>query len=240
MEDGNWVDCNDEGAEFFVAKVKGRLGQVILGRRDEMIDELGHLAGGASTSPVVSVQLNMFDCGGVVIGIRVSHRLFDGFSAISFFTSWATASRQGMDEDVIWPTFAMANSILPVPANDLDLPKMKPRPPLMGTDNGVTKRIVFDGSKISALRAISHDPSFPRQPSRVEVVTALIWRALMRVSRAKHGDSLRTSRASHAINFRPRIVPPLPPLPLGNLQSRVTTTFMAAAATRRWMISCRS
>ena len=98
----------------------------------------------------------------------------------------------------------------------------------MGTDNGVTKRIVFDGAKISALRAISHDPIFPRQPSRVEVVTTLIWRALMRVSLAKHGR-LRTSLAFHSMNLRPRIVPPLPPLSFGNLESRVITRFVAVA-----------
>ena len=48
IEDGNWVDCTDEGVEFTAAKVKGRLGEV-LSRRNEMIDELVHLAGGEST-----------------------------------------------------------------------------------------------------------------------------------------------------------------------------------------------
>ena len=72
-----------------------------------------------------------------------------------------------MDEDVIWLTFARASSILPVPKNDLDfhLHKMKPMPDLMGTDNGVTKRIVFSGAEISALKAGAHDPSFPRKTS---------------------------------------------------------------------------
>ena len=222
IKDGNWVDCNDEGVEFFVAKAKGRLSE-FLSMRDEMIDQLSHLAGGGFTSPVLSIQINMFECGGLVIGIRISHHLVDGFSAACFITSWATASRQGMD-DMIWPAFGMA-SILP--ANDL--PKMKPMPALIGLDKIVTKRIVFDGAEISALRARAHDPSFPRQPSRVEVVTALIWRALMRVSRAKHGDSLRTSLAAHSINFRSRIVPPLPPWSFGNLVSRATTRFVVAA-----------
>ena len=98
----------------------------------------------------------------------------------------------------------------------------------MGTDNGVTERTMFDGAKISALGAISHDPIFPQQPSRVEVVTALIWRSLMRVSLAKHGR-LRTSLAFHNMNLRPRIIPPLPPLSFGNLQSRVITRFVAVA-----------
>ena len=228
IEDGNWVDCTDEGVEFTAAKVKGRLGEV-LSRRDEMIDELVYLAGGESTSAVTLIQVNMFECGGLVIGIRICHHLFDGFSAASFITSWASTaiSRQlglinDLDQEIISPTFDLT-SILP----PNDLPEMKPRPPLMGTDNGVTKRIVFDGAKISALRAISHDPSFPRKPSRVEVVTALIWRARMRVSLAKHGR-LRTSLAALTMDLRLRIVPPLPPSSCGNLVSMATARFVGA------------
>ena len=226
IEDGNWIDCNDEGVEYFVAKVKGCRLSEVLSRRDEMIDQLSHLAGGEFTSPVLSIQINTFDCGGLAIGIRVSHHLFDGFSAACFITSWATASRNGGidDHEVISPTFDLTSFL---PANGLRLPKMKARPPLMGTDNGVTKRIVFDGAKISALRAISHDPSFPRKPSRVEVVTALVWRARMRVSLAKHGR-LRTSLAALTMDLRLRIVPPLPPSSCGNLVSMATARFVAA------------
>ena len=233
IKDGNWVDCNDEGVEFFVAKVKGCRLSEFLSRRDEMIDHLSHLAGGEFTSPVVSIQISMFDCGGLVMGFRLCHYLFDAFSSISFITSWASTARRRrgggvrMDEDVIWPTFGMA-SILPLPANDSDLlNKMKPMPCPMGIDNCVTRRLVFDNAEISELKDRAHDPSFPRQPSRVEVVTALIWRARMRVSRAKHGR-LRTSLAVHSMNLRPRIVPPLPPWSFGNLQSRVMARFTAA------------
>ena len=97
----------------------------------------------------------------------------------------------------------------------------------MGTDNGVTKRIVFDGAKISALRAISHDPSFPRKPSLVEVVTALVWRARMRVSLVKHGR-LRTSLAALTMDLQLRIIPPLPPSSCGNLVSMSTARFVVA------------
>ena len=135
-----------KGLSFFVAKVKGCRLSEVLSRRDEMIDQLSHLVGGAYTSSITSVQINMFDCGGLVIEIRVSHHLFDGFSAACFIASWASTamSRQGgMDNDhdqvISAPTFDLI-SILP----KNDLPKMKPTPPLMETDIRVTKRIVFD------------------------------------------------------------------------------------------------
>ena len=50
----------------------------------------------------------------------------------------------------------------------------------------------------------------------------------MRVSPTKHGR-LRTSLAFHSMNLRSRIVPPLPPLSFGNLQSKVITRFVAVA-----------
>ena len=87
MEDGNWFDCKDEGVEFFVTKVKGCRLSEFLSRRDEMIDQLSQLAGGGFTSPVVSIQISMFHCGGLVMGFRFCHHLFDAFSGISFLTS---------------------------------------------------------------------------------------------------------------------------------------------------------
>ena len=60
-------------------------------------------------------------------------------------------------------------------------------------------------------------------------VTTLIWRARMRVTRAKHGDSLRsTSLAALTMDLRPRIILPLPPSSYGNLVNMVTTRFVAA------------
>ncbi|RVW36672.1 Vinorine synthase [Vitis vinifera] len=198
IKDSHSVDCNDEGAEYLEAKVEGQLSQ-LLSRRDEMIYQLVHLSGGQSTSPVTSIQITRFDCGGLVIGVRIHHIVVDGFTAASFVTAWATASREGV---------------------------AKASPKISETNKVVTWRFVFDGAKISSLKARAHDPSFQREPSRVAVVTALIWRALMGVSKAKHGR-LRTSLASHSINLRPKIVPPLPPLCCGNLTTRYKARFTA-------------
>ena len=96
-KDGNWVNCNDEGVKFFVAKVKGcRLNEFIR-RRNEMINQVSHLVGGGFISLVVSIQISMFDCGGLVMIFLLCYYLFYVFFAISFFTSWEIASRQGMD-----------------------------------------------------------------------------------------------------------------------------------------------
>ncbi|RVW19400.1 Acetyl-CoA-benzylalcohol acetyltransferase [Vitis vinifera] len=207
--------------EYLEAEVEGKLSR-LLSRRNEVIEQVIQLAGGEFTNSLASVQVTVFACGGVTIGVRIRHSVVDGFTAAHFSSAWATASRESMDK-VIWPSFDLA-SFLPVK----DLPMVKPRPPpkIFGADKVMTRRFIFDGANISSLKAAACDPSFKREPSRVEAVTALIWRALMVVSRAKHGR-LRTSLASHAMNLREKIVPPLPGICCGNLYTEVPATFMA-------------
>ncbi|RVW26147.1 Vinorine synthase [Vitis vinifera] len=146
---------------------------------------------GEFTTSLASVQVTVFACGGETVGVRIRHSVVDGFTAAHFISAWATASREGIDEP-------------------------RPSPKIFGADKVVTRRFIFDGANISSLKAAACGPSFKRAPSRVEAVTALIWRALMAVSRAKHGR-LRTSLASHAMNLREKIVPPLPGICCGNL-----------------------
>ena len=91
---------------------------------------------------------------------------------------------------------------------------LKPPPPprVFGLDKVVTRQFVCDGAEISILKAKSSpgscDVGVKPKPSRVEVVTTIIWKALIRVSEAKYGR-LRTSLAVHCMNLRAKIVPAL-------------------------------
>ena len=222
MKETHSIDCNDDGVEYLEAKVEGLPLSQLLSRRDEMIPQLDHLSGGETSTPLASIQITWFDCGGIVIAVRIHHMVVDGFTAASFFNAWATASREGLEEgELVSPIFGLT-SFFPEGNN---LPKQKPMPPpkIFGMDKLVTRRLVLDEAKILSLKAKARDHD-RREPSKVEVVTALIWRALMGVSQAKHGR-LKTSLASHAVNLRPKIVPPLPPLCCGNLLTRVAARF---------------
>ncbi|GKV43490.1 hypothetical protein SLEP1_g50778 [Rubroshorea leprosula] len=80
------------------------------------------------------------------------------------------------------------------------------------------KRIVFRGPKIAELRAKAASESIP-QPSRIEAVTALIWKCAMAASRSNHGFS-RPSTLSHVVNLRKRIaLPSSPENSMGNIYS---------------------
>lgn len=68
----------------------------------------------------------------------------------------------------------------------------------------VTRRFVFDDAAITKLKTDIGCPT-----TRVEVVTAVIWKAFINLSLAKYGN-LKTSLLEHAVNLRGRTVPPMP------------------------------
>ncbi|KAL9343216.1 hypothetical protein Peur_063647 [Populus x canadensis] len=83
-EDRNLVVCNDEEVLFFEAKVSGQLAQLLQGERLIPI--------------VLADQINRFNCGGLVIGLCVSHWVADGHAIGSFLEAWATVCRARMHE----------------------------------------------------------------------------------------------------------------------------------------------
>ncbi|KAJ4849805.1 hypothetical protein Tsubulata_031523, partial [Turnera subulata] len=172
---------------------------------------------------VTSIQANVFECGGIAIGLCISHKMLDGTGISIFLNAWA-ASARGCKEAIIHPSFT-ASSLFP--ANDLWLrdSSIATWVPLFREGKCKTKRFVFNASAISLLkdRAAS---SFSRSPTRVEVVSALLWKCIMAASEELHGFQ-RPSIVSHYVNLRRRITSsPLPDNFLGNLLWIATAKHM--------------
>ncbi|KAK3038843.1 hypothetical protein RJ639_028565 [Escallonia herrerae] len=73
------------------------------------------LAGSRGSSKMTFLSNeNVFECGGVAIGLRISHKILDGASLNTFLKGWGTTARGS--EDVGNPDFT-APSLFP--ANDL-------------------------------------------------------------------------------------------------------------------------
>ncbi|KAL3585187.1 hypothetical protein D5086_012054 [Populus alba] len=94
----------------------------------------------AESSPLVMVQFNMFECGGLAIGISIAHRIADAFTIGTFISAWATACRIGSDKVHCRPSFQLG-SLFP--------PKQMPSSST-GTAPGtdikiIRRRFVFDG-----------------------------------------------------------------------------------------------
>lgn len=118
------VDCNDQGVAFVEAKVVNlELDQLLCGKFEVSwlnkfvpwhINKVDHVS-----TPLVSVQVSSFSCGGVAVCLRISHRIADGFTIASFVSAWSTASRVGID-GVVKPSFDLPSHI---PARTLPAPK---------------------------------------------------------------------------------------------------------------------
>jgi len=226
-KDDPFIECNDKGAEFFEAQVNGSLSQ-LFGDRELETNLKSHLAPhyfDPSNSSPLAVQFNMFECGGIAIGISLTHKIADAFTVFTFINAWTTASRFGVDQ-VPCPSFELASIFPPRAASRVEnIVTIK-----AVTNNIVTKMFVFDGVAISKLKeatnfsASGSHQSLNYQVTRVKVVIALIWRCLMRLSQARHG-CMRPSLMKVPVNLRGKIPQPIPENSCGNLVSWAVAQF---------------
>ncbi|KAH8486470.1 hypothetical protein H0E87_025469 [Populus deltoides] len=215
------IDCNDEGAEYVETQVSGFLSQLLEGGEleTELRNRLAPIPHRPADGPIVLVQFNMFECGAVAIGVCIKHRAADATSVFAFINAWATAARLGVDK-VRTPSFQLASFFPP-----RDIPTFTPN---FGEKKvEIQKKFVFNGAAISKLKAVaSANINESRQPTRVEVVTALMWKALTMVARAKHGR-LRPSLLVHSFNLRGKTAMPVPDNSCGNFTNPALARFTA-------------
>ncbi|KAL5549479.1 hypothetical protein UlMin_004710 [Ulmus minor] len=219
-----FVDCNDEGIPFFEAQVKGKLisevmKNPILPELDKFLPfELDEVA-----EFPLGVQLNVFECGGIAIGVCLSHQLGDALSCLVFIKTWVAIARG--EADVARPQFVSA-ALFP--------PKTEPYWFNPNSDitkkNIITKGFVFSASTIEALRNkydknISLDEN-ERRPSRIEVLSTFIFsRIVAATNDIQSGGVEKLYVVVHPVNIRPKLDPPLPENSFGNLY-RIATTLV--------------
>ncbi|XP_061364334.1 stemmadenine O-acetyltransferase-like [Gastrolobium bilobum] len=207
----NFIDCNDEGIPYFQAKVKCKLVDVI---HKPVPGELNHLVPfqlDDITDILFSVQLNVFECGGIAIGVCLSHQIADGLSFFTFINNWA-AIANGSQDVLPNPQFVSAKLFPPKNISGFD-----PRSGII-KDNIICKMFVFDASVVENLRERYADTSSfenEKPPTRVEALSAFIWSRYVAVTRDQSSPQ-RTHAVVHAVNLRPKMEPPLPPESFGN------------------------
>ncbi|KAI3932722.1 hypothetical protein MKW92_027988 [Papaver armeniacum] len=111
IKDDKSVECNDEGVEYIEARVVGKaVSQVIqLASSDIEVMEpflpyepyggtgsafrraVPHL----NSKALLKIQVNVFDCGGMVICLSYSHKIVDAYSFANFVKDWAATARGG-------------------------------------------------------------------------------------------------------------------------------------------------
>lgn len=98
-DDGLSIDCNDQGAHFLEARVKYSTLDEFLSRPDLLLlhrflpcDPMNP-GGGGLTSTVTNIQVSAFECGGIAIGLCISHKILDGAALCTFLKAWTAIAR---------------------------------------------------------------------------------------------------------------------------------------------------
>ncbi|KAL2232216.1 vinorine synthase [Sesamum indicum] len=213
------IDCNDEGVPFVVTKFNTRLSD-FLKNPDSQVCR-GHIpspltwAEPGPGSNVALIQVNFFDCGGIAVGSLFLHKVADGVTIGTFMKAWAAAARGSVE--TVSPDYA-AQSFFP--QNET----MKRESHLFSAmrqyfkfGKTVMRRYVFDALAISALRAkLSSTEGLKQRPSKVEVVSALLWKCFIIASNKSSNNHPTTSLVTHGVNMRRKAEPPFPEHSFGN------------------------
>lgn len=219
IKDDLYIECNDQGAYFVEAHLNFCLSEFL--RQPDLL--LIHkflpceliLKESAAGTFVTNIQANVFKCGGIAIGLCISHKIVDGAALSTFIKAWTTtASGSKSNIAAVFPNFDSSSLF---PASDLWLrdSSMAMWGSLFRKGKSVTRRFVFPDSATATLKA-QVTSSYVKQPSRLEVVSAFIWKHAMAASRQDNG-SQKPSLMTHLVNLRRRMTPPLSEHTMGNL-----------------------
>lgn len=224
IKDENLVDCNDEGAEFVKAEAVGVELKDVVGKNEaEKLNDLYpdqyFRCDEDASDPLLSIQATHFPCGGLVIAVSVSHRIFDIPSITTFIAAWSNATHPEKSVQIT-PSFDIP-SLLPCKDHNfgVNLKRSSADGPKI-----VAKRLLFDKAALTSLKSKIR----PETISGSEVVSAVIAKALIGLDRAKHGKN-RDFVVFQPINMRERTIPPQSKHVCANLTFTTLTPPVAAS-----------
>nr|AJF98585.1 acylsugar acyltransferase 3 [Solanum habrochaites] len=213
-----YVDCNDTGAEYLNVGINCPMSQII---NNPYNDAVGVVfpqdlpwSSSLNRSPLV-VQLSHFDCGGIAVSACTSHTIFDGYCVSKFINDWASTARN-MDFKPS-PQFS-ASTFFPLPS---ETNLSSTLPPTQPSKRHVSRMYNFSSSNLTRLKDMVTKESHVKNPTRIEVASALVHKCGVAMSMEKSG-TFKPTLMSHAMNLRP----PIPLNTMGNATCIILTTTM--------------
>ncbi|KAK3437618.1 stemmadenine O-acetyltransferase [Eucalyptus grandis] len=96
------IDCNDEGALYLEAKAHFELSKVLSYTETAQLQQFlpfspYKVSTNNEDQVIVGDQANFFDCGGIKIGICISHKIANGASVSAFLNAWSAIANNGID-----------------------------------------------------------------------------------------------------------------------------------------------
>jgi len=127
--------------------------------------------------------VNVFKCGGIAIGLCVSHKILDGAALSTFLKAWTSTARGS--SEAVCPNF-VSTSLFPTSDNLwLRDSSMAMWGSMFKKGKSMTRRLVFHASAIATLKAQATSLCV-KHPTRLEVVSAFIWKHAMAASRENY------------------------------------------------------
>ncbi|KAL3812405.1 hypothetical protein ACJIZ3_013673 [Penstemon smallii] len=217
------IDCNDDGVYYVEAKVNDCLTDVIDQPDNKSIHQLlpfdplsSELL---SQTYAVMVQVTIFSCGGIAVGIYTSQKIIDGYSLITFLVAWA-ATASGEISEQINPNFTSPLIFPPIStlpdSKRMIIPMTQER-----RRNCTTRRFLFSASSLISLKKEAGPSS-----THVMAVTGLIWKCAIEASRKLRPSTSKHHAMLFPIDLRSKNSPPLPPYCIGNMA--ITTNSICA------------
>ncbi|EXB82428.1 Vinorine synthase [Morus notabilis] len=221
--DDHFLDCNDDGVHYFEARVKTKLSSVLENPVPCELNKLLPFELDEIAEFPLGVQLNVFECGGIAVGLCFSHRLEDALSSLMFVRSWVAIAR-GENDVVMQPEF-ISGDLFPTRNMRGYDPSFSIKKNMCTTN--ITKRFVFDARKIEALRAkygerkseegiINNQNVRNRRLSRIAVVSTFLWNRYMAATKSLEPEAGKNYVILHPVNIRARCDPPLGEHSFGN------------------------
>lgn len=225
------LDCNSAGALFYEAESNAKIEDF---KNFVPTQELTSLTPSVSSGvdlnerPLVMVQLTQLSCGGICLGLAISHTMFDGMAASHFVAEWANIARGG---SLVNPPFLdrsvlLASIIGPPPPSQTNQYRFGPLPLLMNRSNDQEERkkettlvvLHLSSTQVQKLKELANEgrASNIRAYSQNEVVAGHIWRCACKAR--DHNPEQQTELCIN-VNFRDRM--PLPRWYFGNANLKV-------------------
>ncbi|KAK4713914.1 hypothetical protein R3W88_019821 [Solanum pinnatisectum] len=216
-DDGLHVECNDVGAKFLQVKIDCPMSEINHSSTEaEDIVFPKDLPWTPSKENLVVAQLNHFNCGGIAIGLCVSHKIVDGSSMTNFINHWSTMAR---NPSALIPSFQfVGGSIFPPLSSPIAEAILQSK--TRGNHPCISNKYFFSRSKINSLKAMiaaeSETKSSSIDPSSVEAASAFVYKCIA-------SNSTRPSIFTQSVNLRPIMKKWLPE----EFQGNASFLFMA-------------
>nr|BDW80083.1 BAHD acyltransferase [Arnebia euchroma] len=219
------IDCTEMGATLIEASVDCTMSHILsqpyVDAQDVIFPNGLNWRFKPNQSLIVA-QLTHFTCGGISISLCMSHKVSDAQTLCNFASDWAVITKETGDQNSTPSPQLNASSILP----PIDDPSIKPEFGMFPIqENCISKRFVFNSSALNQLKAKISAETGITNPTRVEVVTALIHKCAYEAALKVDPTSNKTPIFVQVVNMRPVLNPPLPSYFVGNLASYFGVPF---------------